>query len=226
MTPPITVTNANFSLSWKSAPRQTPLYIDGYSVLISTTDNIETSFTDVAFQAGQYLTGAGNAYSGYTFSPGFVHGEDGTYIQIDPAALDRNIGVQRPFTVSLAQYVGQTIYIAFLHDADDDNLISLDDILVSSTSTSISEIAPEVGLSVFPNPASDKIELSYLLEKTGQVYAEIFDVKGAKVMDISRGFQIAGNQKLAINVSSLESGLYNVVLNASGKSISAKFLKQ
>ncbi|MFN5324638.1 MAG: choice-of-anchor J domain-containing protein [Bacteroidota bacterium] len=226
MTPPITVTNANFSLSWKSAPRQTPLYIDGYSVLISTTDNIETSFTDVAFQAGQYLTGAGNAYSGYTFSPGFVHGEDGTYIQIDPAALDRNIGVQRPFTVSLAQYVGQTIYIAFLHDADDDNLISLDDILVSSTSTGISEIAPEVGLSVFPNPASDKIELSYLLEKTGQVYAEIFDVKGAKVMDISRGFQIAGNQKLAINVSSLESGLYNVVLNASGKSISAKFLKQ
>ncbi|MFM7766246.1 MAG: T9SS type A sorting domain-containing protein [Bacteroidota bacterium] len=45
-------------------------------------------------------------------------------------------------------------------------------------------------------------------------------------MDISRGFQIAGNQKLAINVASLQSGIYNVVLNAAGKNVSAKFVKQ
>jgi len=228
MLPPITVVDANAQLSWKSAPRQTPSYIDGYSVLISTTDNNESSFTDVAFQAGQYLTGQGPAFSGYTFSTGFVHGEDGTYIQPDPAnaAGDANFGEQRPFTYSLAQYQGQTIYIAFLHDADDDNLISLDDILVTGTFASLSENAADVALSVFPNPAVEKVELSYILEKTGQVYAEIYDAKGAKVMDISRGFQIAGNQKLSINVASLQAGIYNVVLNAAGKSVSAKFVKQ
>ncbi|MEY3342581.1 MAG: hypothetical protein RL090_265 [Bacteroidota bacterium] len=226
MTPPITIVDANAQLSWKSAPRQTPSYVDGYSVLISTTDNNESSFTNTAFQAAQYLTGQGPTYSAYTFSAGFVHGEDGTYIQPDPTATDANFGEQRPFSVSLAQYQGQTIYIAFLHDADDDNLISLDDILVTGTLASISENAADVSLSVYPNPAAEKIELSYMLEKTGPVFAEIFDVKGAKVMDVSRGFQIAGNQKLAINVNSLESGLYNVVLNAAGKQVSAKFVKQ
>ncbi|MFN5223863.1 MAG: T9SS type A sorting domain-containing protein, partial [Bacteroidota bacterium] len=213
-------------LSWKSAPRQTPSYIDGYSVLISTTDNNESSFTDVAFQAGQYLTGQGPLYSAYTFSTGFVHGEDGTYIQPDPTATDASFGEQRPFTYSISQYQGKTIYIAFLHDADDDNLISLDDILVTGTFASLSENAADVALSVFPNPAVEKVELSYILEKTGQVYAEIYDAKGAKVMDISRGFQIAGNQKLSINVASLQAGIYNVVLNAAGKSVSAKFVKQ
>ncbi|MBP9151938.1 MAG: choice-of-anchor J domain-containing protein, partial [Flavobacteriales bacterium] len=34
------------NLYWKSAPYQLPRYLDGYKVLVSTTDNLETSFTD------------------------------------------------------------------------------------------------------------------------------------------------------------------------------------
>lgn len=227
MTPPIQIADASAVLSWTSAPRQTPLYVDGYSVLISTTDNIEANFTDVAFQASQYLSGSGNSFSGYTFSPGFVHGEDGTYTQFDASAdSSRLIGVQRPFSVSLAQYAGQTIYIAFLHDADDDNLISLDDILITGTLTSVNEIDGELSVSVYPNPAADKIELSYYLPRAAAVIADIYDVKGSKVMSVRRGMQLGGQQKLTIDVSSLSEGLYNVVLNLNGKTVESKFVKQ
>jgi len=226
MTPPIQIVDASAQLSWKSAPRQTPLYVDGYSVLISTTDNIESSFTNVAFQAGQYLTGSGSNFSGYTFSPGFVHGQDGTYIQFDASAdSSRLIGEQRPFSVSLAQYAGQTIYIAFLHDADDDNLISLDDILITGTLTSLNDIDDKLTLQVYPNPATDNIELSYHLDKSTQVYADIFDSKGSKVKSVTRGLQIAGAQKMAIDVADLSSGLYNVVLYMNNRNIETKFVK-
>ena len=224
MTPPIYIADASAVLSWKSASRQTPLYLDGYSVLISTTDNIETSFTDVAFQAGQYLTGTGGNFANYTFSPGFVHGQDGTYIQFDTDS-SRWIGEQRPFSVNLAQYAGQTIYIAFLHDADDDNLISIDDILITGTLTSVNEPQDPLMLSVYPNPASDKVELSYYLNQSTQVYADIFDSKGSKVKSVTKGLQLGGAQKMTIDVADLPSGLYNVVLYMNNRNIETKFVK-
>ncbi len=225
MTPPIQIVDASAVLSWSSAPRQTPLYLDGYTVMVSTTDNIESSFTDTLFQAAQYEAGSGGNFATYTFSPGFVHGMDGTYIEFDSDSA-RWIGEQRPFTASLAQYAGQTIYITFLHDADDDNLISIDDILVTGTLVGLSEAAPAIGLTVSPNPATEKIELNYHLDKTGVVNASVYDIKGSKVMAVNNKIQIAGTQKLAVDVRSLTSGMYLVILDIAGKSYSVKFVKE
>lgn len=226
MTPPLQIADASAVLSWASAPRQTPRYLDGYSILVSTTDNIESSFTDTIFQAAQFISGNGNDFANYVFSPGFVHGLDGTYTE--DASLDstRLVGVLRPFTASLAQYAGQTIYIAFLHDSDDDNLIALDDILVTGTLVGLNEVAEEKGLSVYPNPAKDKIELNYHLSKTSPVVAEVYDIKGSKVQTESRGIQLAGDQKLAIDISKLAAGTYTVVLQSSGKAVTTKFVKE
>jgi hypothetical protein len=225
ITPPIEIVDANASLSWNAAPRQTPRYVDGYSVLVSTSDNFEASFTDTLFQAAQYLTGTGNDWSMYTFSPGFVHGLDGTYIEYDGDS-GAFVGVLQPFSASLAQYSGQTIYIAFLHDADDDNLISIDDILITGTLLGVKENELTSGLNVYPNPASEKIELSYTLASSSPVTADIYDAKGSKVMSVNRGIQIAGAQKLAIDVRGLAAGTYSVKINAAGTSATSRFVKK
>jgi hypothetical protein len=224
MTPPIQIVDASAMLYWSSAPRQTPLYLDGYTVLVSTTDNIEASFTDTIFQAAQYLAGTGNNFAAYTFSPGFVHGMDGTYIEFD-ADSSRWIGEQRPFSASLASYAGQTIYIAFLHDADDDNLISIDDLLVKGTLVGLSELEQELGFNVYPNPVSDKLELNYKLNNTQPVVAEISDVRGAVVMSSGRSIQIAGQQKLTIDVSKLAAGTYDVSLKLKEGVLHTRFVK-
>lgn len=227
MTPPLQIVDATAMLSWSSAPRQTPLYLDGYVVLISNTDNIETSFTDTLFEAAQFLAGSGNDFSAYTFSPGFVHGLDGTYIEFDPTAdSSRFIGEQRPFSESLSAYAGQTIYIAFLHNSDDDNLVSIDDILVTGTMfTGITENNADIGLNVYPNPAENIVEVSYELKSTSPVRYSIFDISGKLVEQEVRGLQIAGMQKMSIDVSGLAAGQYSIAIeHASGRS-TANFVK-
>jgi type IX secretion system substrate protein/cleaved adhesin domain-containing protein len=225
MTPPLQIVDATAMLYWSAAPRQTPLFMDGYSVLVSTTDNQEASFTDTLFQAGQYLTGNGPDYTQYTFSPGFIHGMDGTYIEFDTDS-ESFIGVQRPFMESLSAYAGQTIYITFLHDSDDDNLISIDDILVTGTMfTGITENNADIDLSVYPNPAGNYLELSYYLQKTSPISVSIYDISGRLISNINRGLQLLGNQKLTVDVSTLAAGQYTVAIeHVSGRSVT-KFIK-
>src|SRR5574337_1385991 len=52
--PAIYIADTNATLSWSSAPYQTPRYLDGYQVLISTTDNDPSSFQDTLFVASEY----------------------------------------------------------------------------------------------------------------------------------------------------------------------------
>jgi hypothetical protein len=225
ITPPLTIVDASAVLSWASTPRQTPRYLDGYTVMVSTTDNLEASFTDTLFQAAQYISGSGSDWTTYVFSNGFVHGWDSTYIQFDGDS-GAYIGELRPFSASLAAYSGQSIYIAFLHDSDDDNLLAIDDILVTGTLVGLSEVADATELTIFPNPARDKVELTYHLEKTGVVTTEIYDVKGSLVGTFNRGVQIAGLQKLTIDVSELASGTYAIVLRSGESLMQSRFVRE
>lgn len=217
ITPKIQV-NGPTTLSWKSAPRQTPLYLDGYRVLISTTDNYETSFTTVLFDAAEYISAPGSfadsSFSNYTFSSGFVHGQDGTYIQYEGDSA-RFIGELRPFSVSLNAYVGQSVYIAFLHRTMDDNLISIDDILVTGVATSIKEEEKEFKLGAFPNPASNMITLNYTLPKTSAIDVMVYDFNGKLVDNKFIGVQIAGKQSISYNVANLANGEYSFVIRSS-----------
>ncbi len=228
ITPPIQISDTNSVLSWKSAPYQTPYYLDGYQVVVSTLSNYPYDFTDTLFVAAEYVSGAsanGGNYSAYTFSPGFVHGLDGTYIEYDTDS-SRLAGVLRPFSVSLAQYVGQTIYISFHHNSNDDNLLAVDDILVTGGGTTgITEIETKGSFTVSPNPASNRIELGYYLPSTANVLVSICDLQGKEIFSESKGMQIKGNQKSYLDVKALSSGNYIIRLIAGKKEMLARFTK-
>jgi len=213
ITPPIDIIDATAVLNWRSCPRQTPRYLDGYKILVSTTDNFESSFTDTIFEAGEYLSGAaanGYNFSLYGFSNGFIHGADTLYVEFetDSSAF---IGLMRPFSVSLAQYSGQTIYIAFLHDAFDDNLIAVDDILVTGSLTQgLNEEEVLTNATVYPNPASERVQLRFNKAKAGVTSFRIYDLKGNLVK--TRDMQLSGfAQEVSIPVVDLSAGNYIVV---------------
>lgn len=109
----INVCSSNIDLAWKSAPFEGPAFVDGYKVLISTTTNTPAAFTDTIFIAAEDTSGTGNL--GF----GNVH-----------TNFNRQRGVLQNWRVSLGAYNGQTIYIAFVHDSDDDSSLNLDDIFV------------------------------------------------------------------------------------------------
>lgn len=222
---------AHDTLFWRSAPFQTPRYLDGYRVLLSTTNNDDLSFTNVLFNAAE-MTGSpapgDTVYSSFSFSSGFVHGQDGTYI--DPADLTAanpaHRGQLRPFSVPLDTYAGQTIFIAFHHNSFDDNLISIDDFMIRGTDTEagITETANDLSLNIFPNPAVDMAQVNYNLSAESNVTISIYDVTGKMISSENKGSQAAGRHFSAINTAAMANGFYTVAVQTATGRTTAKLI--
>lgn len=221
-------------LSWKSAPRQTPLYVDGYAVVVSTTNNLETSFTDTIFRASQFLGATADSsgtspipqFNWYVFSGGWVHGFDGTGIQYDSGAdSTRFIGELVTNSVDMSAYAGQSIHVAFLHNSDDDNLISIDDILLmGQDATSIEENAFNASIEMFPNPASEVLNISYELTSTSNVNIVIYDMQGRAVAVQHLGDQFPGAYTATQNVANFAAGSYSMTIEANGNTFTKNFV--
>jgi hypothetical protein len=230
ITPSFTIRNGDM-LYWKSAPRQTPRYMDGYKVKISTTTNDDNAFTTTLFTAAEMTSlGSDTTYSTYGFSSGFVHGQDGTYIDFveDPnAATLAHRGQLRPFSVDLSPYAGQTVFIAFHHDSNDDYLISIDDFMIRRTVTGVSEstsVSNELSLNVFPNPAVETAQVNYNLPVSSNVTITVYDVTGKVVSVQNKGNQSAGRNFTVINTAEMANGFYTVTVQTDATRISSKLI--
>jgi hypothetical protein len=220
MTPPISIIDSTAVLYWKSAPYQLPKYMDGYKVVVSVTNNVESSFTDTIAVFAEYLQGDEN--TPFVFSSGIMH----TAFQFNADTL-RHTGILQQWEASLANYAGKTIYVAFLHDSHDDNLISLDDVLIKGTkATGIKTLNSNLKTGVYPNPASRFIQAEYALSETSSVRYSIIDVNGKEVESLSRGIQMAGNQNLSIDVEHFSAGLYQLIIQTNQGNFSSKFIKE
>lgn len=223
-------------LTWASAPRQTPLYLDGYAVVVSTTDNLESSFTDTLFRAAQYLGGASGggpvspvpSFNDYDFSAGWVHGFDGNSIQLDDAAdSTRFIGELVQHSADLSAYSDQSIHIAFIHNSDDDNLISIDNILVTGTNAaSIEEDALKGSIQMFPNPTTDVLNVSFELPVSSEVNVSITDITGRTLYTQSYGDMTPGEHAFTQSVQDYTAGSYFITIEALGTTFTNSFVVQ
>ena len=192
---------------------------------ISTTTNDDLAFTTVLMTLAEMTSILGtndSAFSGYAFStPGFVHGSDGLYTeyQNDSARLK---GILHPFMVPLTAYANANVFIAFHHNSDDDNLISIDDIMIRGTLfNGINENKNDLALNLFPNPATDNVQVSYTLTAETTVTINLYDVTGKLVATESKGEQPNGRHFANINTSSVAKGFYTVkVVTNNGQSTS------
>ncbi len=243
--PALQILDGNAVLSWKSAPYQGPRYMDGYTVLISTTNNDATTsphpFTDTVFHAAEMLSIVGSnsslSLSDYTFSDGYIHANnytDSTYF-IHPgedtidftSAETLNLGLLEPHSISLAAYTGKTIFIAFLHDSEDDNMIELDDILVKGTLplSNTLKISETLGLDIYPNPTHDYLTLSYEVVANTEISAAIYDMQGRLMQVLNNLSSTVGTHQHRLNVSNFPTGNYTIVITAEGQRLAKRFMK-
>jgi len=221
ISPSIFVADTTFDLYWESAPFQTPRYLDGYIVVISSATNDFTDFTDTVFVASEY-TSLDNQnypflYSSYTFTPanGFIHGFDQTYIEDNAGDSARWVGVLRPFHVDLSMYAGQSIYIAWVHYTIDDNLLSIDNLYLEGTGTvGIAEYPGAFPMGVYPNPATDMLNVNYTLPAESELILNIYSVDGTLVRSENKGVLASGSGTVTTNVTDLAPGMYMVQLQS------------
>lgn len=223
------------TLFWRSAPFQTPRYLDGYEVRISTTTNDDFAFTNVLFTAAEMtglstVPGDSTSFTNHQFSTGFVHGQDSTYIESDTANPTSSYrALLRPFSVPLDAYANMNVFIAFHHNSDDDNLISLDNIMVRGTpsnpTASIKELnRNDLSLQVFPNPANEIAQLNFELPAETEVTITVADVTGKVVYSENKGSQLAGRHFAKINTASLGKGFYTVAVQTNNSRNTTKLI--
>jgi len=217
--PPLDITDESYMLHWESAPSQLPRYMDGYEVLLSTSgNNIESDFTELLFKAASMDEIIGDSqsteYFNFTFTDGYKHAEcgtDSTYLFFGGTL---NSGRLEPHSVDLSAYIGQTVYIAFLHNSDDDNIIAIDDILITRGMSSSSSDIDKNPFRVehYPNPVINTVNLSYQLQTSKEVQIQITDLNGRVILNRSLGFRGPGVHIEKLNLSSMPSGTYQTTL--------------
>ncbi len=66
----------------------------------------------------------------------------------------------------------------------------------------------------YPNPFNPSTNIDFALSQAGQVSLKIYDIRGAEVADLARGFHEAGYYSISFSPENLSSGTYLYVLDA------------
>ena len=89
--------------------------------------------------------------------------------------------------------------------------------------TGINDVAGNISkLSVYPNPATNKVTVSVDLKEQTDLTIDIVDITGKQIAVISKDKNAAGNINRTYNTSALANGLYTIRINAGGKVVNRK----
>lgn len=236
ITSPVEIPDSTYWLCWRSLSYYGPGYLDGYHVLVSTTSNdpAENPFQDTLFAAAEMVedsnpTGSLNL-DDYVFSDGYIHANgytDSSYFFVDYSEGPPFYhGKLEPHAVSLAAYSGKKIYIAFLHDSQNDFFLQVDDIIVSRVSphVSVNDKPGEIYFfQVMPNPVRDAAYVTWKMKtpQEGKIY--LAD-QGGKVV-AQQNFSSRAQGSLFLGTQHLVPGIYYCTLETAAGRATTKLVK-
>ncbi len=152
----------------------------------------------------------------YHFSPGYIQANgytDTAYYFLDTNNPNAPFyrGRLEPHMVSLQSYAGQWVYIAFLHDSDDDNLIQVDDILIANNMTSATVSPSSIrSFQIIGNPSRHDVYFSWSLATAQEARLSITNQQGQLVLD--KTFARQQEQNWHTEIMHWEPGIYYCTL--------------
>lgn len=124
--------------------------------------------------------------------------------------------VTRTVDLSANGFNGETIYLAFVNITDDGFKLYLDDILVTKDDPAAVYEVNAIDFSLFPNPSSDKINISSEVE-IQTVHLKSLDGKSIRIYT---------HQEKVLDISYLEAGTYILELTSEKGVGVKKFIKK
>ncbi len=87
--------------------------------------------------------------------------------------------------------------------------------------TTVNEITNTVtNTKIYPNPATDEVNIEFILESSDNIQIRIFDVTGKVVMNVPVRSYAAGTNRLTLDTDKLTSGVYHIeVLSNEGSTV-------
>ncbi len=230
--PPIRLCDNKASIHWKSAPFEGPAFMDGYFLMLSTTDNLEASFTTTLFGAAEctgYPPTPSVIPADFTFSPGYIHANvfaDSQYFEFNGQTNQCKL---EPHSYFLGDYADETVYLAFRHYSQDDNRLDLDDILVLGTNcTSPTADVGDFDIEpiLYPNPVEWQLNVLFSLKKAENCCFSVMDEMGRTVFEEAEKKFPAGRNQWNYFPKGLAPGQFFLKVKTEGGSVSRAFSKQ
>jgi Secretion system C-terminal sorting domain/Bacterial Ig domain len=101
---------------------------------------------------------------------------------------------------------------------DPENLFVTQEIKTAVTIvTGIEPVLEKTALTLSPNPVSTSASINYLLEQSGFISLEIYDLQGKRVGTLVNSHQIAGKHKIDFTTENISNGSYVIQLYADSK---------
>jgi len=128
--------------------------------------------------------------------------------------------------INSAYYVEGFRY-KFVFENDNGNNIYIDNInLYPASMTEIEELETNVGLSVYPNPTSDFVQIyfSTLTDSNCKIYIQ--NALGQLVTLVYEGATSVGANKFEYSITNLQSGVYFITVESEGSKETIKFIKK
>jgi hypothetical protein len=171
-----------------------PFWYDGYEVLVSKTGM--------------------NNYTNFTDPPIFTRLDDTSSNGTDTSWAFNSVVI--PLT-----YANQPCYFAFHHNANDMDVLYLDEIkILEGTSFGIKNNSNEVtDLQNYPNPADQNTVISYQLNNTANISLQVTDLIGRVVFTNNMGMKSAGKYNYTLNTSELNPGIYFYILSVNNHKV-------
>jgi len=128
--------------------------------------------------------------------------------------------------INSAYYVAGFRY-KFVFENDNGNNIYIDNInLYPASMTEIKEIETNAGLSVYPNPASDFVQIYFtsLTDSNCKIYIQ--NALGQLVTIVYEGSTTVGANEFEYSTANLQSGVYFIIVESEGSKETIKFIKK
>jgi len=196
---PLTIPATGATLQWYD---RTNRYRDGYSVLVSDVFSTPMTFTD--FDAATNIFTVTDAAA-----PSPTYAVDTTWELISVAIP--------------ASFNGMQVAIAFHHNANDMDVLRLDEILLTEgATTGIAEFTNGVKLSQnMPNPFNSTSTINYELQKNAAVVLSVYDVTGKLMVKQNIGEQTSGSHNVRFSTDNLSAGVYYYSLTVNNATTAA-----
>jgi hypothetical protein len=179
-------------------------------------------------QAGHPYTGAGNPIVGYAHRhvvrdvPTGTWG-DATFLSSAPVV---NTNIARTYSLSLNPAWDKTkmefvVFMNYYNASTGENareVINVSHIKYDQLVVGVEENDLAISkLGIHPNPTSGNLNVNFELEQSENVTIEVLDLLGKSVSVQNFGTLVSGAQKLNMDLSDLNSGIYFVKINAGNK---------
>ena len=179
-------------------------------------------------QAGHPYTGAGNPIIGYPHRhvvrdvPTGTWG-DASFLSSAPAV---NTNITKTYSLNLnpAWDKSKMEFVVFMNyyntstGADAREVINVNHIKYDQLVVGVEENDLAISaLRIHPNPTSGNLNVNFELEQSENVTIEVLDLLGKSISVQNFGTLVSGAQKLNMDLSDLNSGIYFVKINAGNK---------